>query len=246
MKDEKSLVVVIPVFNEAESLVKNIPLLFDFLKDNMSNYHWQIIIADNGSTDLTLKTAQTLAKRYPGVAVIRLEERGRGKALKKVWGESKADILSYMDVDLSTSLENFPELVNSLAAGYDLAIGSRLIKGARTKRYLKREVLSRGYNLLVKILFWNKFSDGQCGFKAVSREVKEKILPLVKNGNWFFDTELLLLSERAGFRIKDAWVEWVEDLETKVKIFKTIWEDIKGLWRVRFSKVYRQIKNVGI
>ena len=141
-----------------------------------------------------------------------------------------------MDVDLSTNLEMFPALIAAIAEqGYDMAIGSRLIRGARIVRSLKREVVSRSYNLLVKTLFFNRFSDGQCGFKAARTSVARALLPQVKHQGWFFDTELLLLAERHGCSIKEVPVEWIEDLDSRVNIMKTAWEDVRGLLRVRVS-----------
>ena len=166
-----------------------------------------------------------------------MDEKGRGRALKKAWTESDADIVSYMDVDLSTNLSHFPEMINGMILnGYDIGTGSRLMKGSKTKRSFKREFISRAYNILVKILFRTKFSDAQCGFKAVTKKVVNKIIiPYVKDTGWFFDSELLIISEKLGYRILDVPVEWIEDLDTRVKIFRTAYEDIKGLIRVKIN-----------
>jgi glycosyltransferase involved in cell wall biosynthesis len=217
-------------------LEKNILTLFKFLSDNF-RHKWQIVIADNASTDSTLKITQSLAAKHDGISYIHLEQKGRGRALKKAWLESKADIVSYMDVDLSTNLNSFPLLVEGLIWGYDIAIGNRLIQAARTKRCIKREILSRIYNFLIKIMFFSKTTDAQCGFKALKRKVAFDLIPKIKNNNWFFDTELLLLAERKKYRIFNIPVEWIEDLGTRVNLLKTILEDLKGLLRMRFSKI---------
>jgi len=229
----KTVDVVIPAYNEEKDLPRCIAALWDFLNEHLS-YQWQIVIADNGSTDKTLAVAQALSQQYPRVTYVHLEQKGRGRALRKAWLESKADAVSYMDVDLSTKLDAFPKLIQALNEGYGVAIGSRLMRGSKTKRSVKREFTSRAYNLLIKAMFWPSFSDAQCGFKAVRRDVIQEIVPFIKDQAWFFDTELLLLAQKKGYRIKDVPVEWLEDAGTTVKVAKTAWEDIKGLFRVRF------------
>ena len=228
-----SVDVVVPVHNEEKALARSVAVLRDFLAGNLS-CRWRIVIADNGSVDGTLAIAKDLSQRYPDVRYIQLELKGRGRALRKAWMESDADVVSYMDVDLSTKLDALPELIRALDEGYDIAVGSRLMRGSRVKRSLKREVTSRGYNLLIKAMFRPSFSDAQCGFKAVKRDVVQELVPLIKDQAWFFDTELLLLAGMKGYRIKDVPVEWVEDEDTRVHIAKTAWEDVKGLLRLRF------------
>jgi len=229
-----SVDVVIPVYNEEIVLARSVAILRDFLAKNLS-CRWRIVIADNGSVDGTLAVARELDQQYPDVGYVQLEQKGRGRALRKAWLESDADVVAYMDVDLSTKLDAFPELLHALEEGYDIAIGSRLMKGSNVKRGLKREVTSRGYNLLIKAMFCSSFSDAQCGFKAVKRDAVQVLVPLIKDQAWFFDTELLLLAGMKGYRIKDVPVEWVEDEDTRVHIASTAWEDVKGLLRVRFS-----------
>lgn len=232
--------VVIPVYNEEKDLPTSIETLHKFMTDNVS-YDWRIVIADNASVDRTLEIAKALSERYPRVKYIHLDQKGRGRALRKSWLESDADIVSYMDVDLSTNLDAFPPLIAALSTGvYDVAIGSRLLPASRVTRQPKREIISRIYNLLIKLMFRNRFSDAQCGFKALTRRAVQALVPLVKDQAWFFDSELLLLAERKGFRIFEVPVEWVEDPDTRVKILSTAWEDIKGLVRVRFSKEYNR------
>lgn len=229
-----SIDVVIPVYNEERVLAGSVGKLRDFLCKNLS-CRWQIVIADNGSVDGTLAVARALSEQYPDVKYVQLELKGRGRALRKAWLESDADAVSYMDVDLSTELAAFPKMIEALDEGYHVAVGSRLMAGSKVKRGLKREITSRGYNLLIKLLFCSGFSDAQCGFKAVTRDIAQELVPHIKDQAWFFDTELLLLAEKKGYRIKDVPVEWVEDEDTRVKIVNTAWEDVKGLLRVRFK-----------
>jgi glycosyltransferase involved in cell wall biosynthesis len=237
---------VIPVYNEQQDLESKVLTLRQYLADHVS-YDWRIVVADNASTDRTLEIATTLAARYPGqINAIHLDQKGRGRALRKAWTESDAAVVSYMDLDLSTDLSAFVPLIDSLLTGeYDVAIGSRLKMGARVTRGLKREVISRIYNLMIKALFWSKFSDAQCGFKAATRRAVREIVPLIKDQAWFFDTELLLLAERMGYKVFEVPVTWRDDPGSTVKIAKTAWEDIKGLVRVRFSSVGRRSRSGG-
>lgn len=226
--------VVIPVLNEAHVLEKSVGIVRDFLKRNLT-CHWKIVIVDNGSTDGTFDVAQDLAEKLGDVRFVYLTEKGRGRALRQAWEESTADIVLYTDVDLSTELAAVPKLVRALVEeGYDIAVGSRLAKGARTVRCFKREVTSQIYNLFLKCILFTKFTDAQCGFKAVTREVVDKIVPNVKDQDWFFDTELLVLAEKLGYKIKDIPVTWIEDDDSRVKIIPTAWDDIKGVFRLRW------------
>jgi glycosyltransferase involved in cell wall biosynthesis len=237
---QESVEVVVPVYNEQEALPKSIPALCAYL-ENYFPYRWSVVIADNASTDATLAVANGLAFAGPHVSVLHLEEKGRGRALKAAWLASKADIVAYMDVDLSTNLWSFLPLIAPLASGHsDLAIGSRLLKGAMVTRQWKREVISRCYNLLIKAMFGNGFSDAQCGFKAVKRSVAQELLPSIEDGEWFFDTELLLLAEERGYRISEVPVDWVEDLDSRVDVTSTALKDVKGLLRVRAERLRRR------
>ena len=236
MNEETTVDVVIPVYNEEEVLEQSISTLVAFLHARCP-YRWRVVIADNASTDRTWEIAQELSSRIPQVAYIHLDQKGRGRALRRAWMESEADVVSYMDVDLSTNLEAFPPLIEPLIKGdYQIAIGSRLREGAVITRQLKREITSQGYNLLTKLLFFNKFSDAQCGFKSLTRQAVRELVPLVRDQGWFFDTELLLRAEQRGYKIFEVPVEWIEDLDSRVDILQTATEDVKGLIRVRFTK----------
>ncbi len=178
--------------------------------------------------------ARRLSAQSDEVSYIHLDLKGRGRALRAAWLLAQADILTYMDVDLSTDLSAFPPLVAAIAEeGYDVAIGTRLGRGAQTTRSWRRETISRVYNLIIKAMIHNKFSDAQCGFKAISRSAAQTLAPLVEDNAWFFDTELLLLAERRGYRIKEIPVTWVEDPDTRVKVIQTALDDLRGLWRLR-------------
>jgi len=239
-----SVEVVVPVYNEEVALPESIPALCDYLEAYFP-YRWLVVIADNASTDGTLAVAEGLAAAYrPYVSVLHLKEKGRGRALKAAWLASEADVVAYMDVDLSTNLWSFLPLVAPLATGHsDIAIGSRLLRGAMVTRQWRRELISRCYNLLIKAMFGNRFSDAQCGFKEVKRNVAQRLLPQVEDGEWFFDTELLLLGEECGYRISEVPVDWIEDLDTRVDISSTALKDVKGLLRVRAQRLRRRLFN---
>ena len=229
--------IVIPVLNEEETLPQSAMILNQFLSENLPNNPWRVVIADNGSTDNTRSVGEMLARKYPGISYVYVPQRGRGRALRTAWLESNADMMSYMDVDLSTNLNSFPKLVQAVEEGYDIAIGSRLVGGAKVTRSLKREVISRSYNLIIKAFFFFPFHDAQCGFKVMNRRTARALVPLVQNNNWFFDTELLVIAVKRGFRVKEIPVEWVEDPNSRVRVLSTAWEDIKGLLRLRFGGI---------
>ncbi|SFW73530.1 bifunctional glycosyltransferase family 2/GtrA family protein [Amycolatopsis australiensis] len=224
--------VVIPVHNEESDLEPCIRRLHAHLARHFA-YPYRITIADNASTDATLRVAAGLAAEFPEVAVHHLGEKGRGRALNAVWRASDAAVLAYMDVDLSTDLAALGPLVAPLLSGHsDLAIGSRLARGARVVRGPKREFVSRCYNLILRSTLAAKFSDAQCGFKAIRADVARELLPHVVDTGWFFDTELLVLAQRAGLRIHEVPVDWVDDPDSSVDIVKTAAEDLKGILRV--------------
>lgn len=176
------------------------------------------------------------------VSFIHLPKKGRGGAVKKVWWESKADILSYMDVDLSTDLKHFPSLIESLISGFDIAIGSRLLPKSRVyDRPLKREVISRAYNILIQILFQTRVSDAQCGFKAVTKKVVKELLPYIENNGWFMDSELLIVAEKAGYKIYEEPITWRDNPGSTVRVLRTAWEDIRGLWCLFWKRPWRKI-----
>ena len=235
-----SVDIVIPVYNEEHVLERSVETLRSFVAQHLP-YRWRVLVADNASTDGTLAVAQELARRYEDVDYLHLPQKGRGRALRAAWLASEADVVSYMDVDLSTDLVAFPPLVAAiLEEGYDVAIGTRLGSGSQTNRSPRRELISRTYNLLIKLLFFTRFSDAQCGFKAVSRRAAQELVPLVENQEWFFDTELLLLADKGGYRIKEVPVRWVEDPDTRVRIARTVAEDLRGLLRMRLRRIPRR------
>jgi glycosyltransferase involved in cell wall biosynthesis/putative flippase GtrA len=224
--------VIVPVHNEEADLAASVLRLERFLSETFP-YSFGIVIADNASTDGTAAIAARLADGHPTVRTVRLDAKGRGRALRQVWLASEADVVAYMDVDLSTDLKALLPLVAPLVSGHsDIAIGTRLVRSSRVVRGPKREVISRTYNLILRTALRASFSDAQCGFKAMRRDVAQQLLPLVEDNNWFFDTELLVLAQRAGLRIHEVPVDWVDDPGSTVDIVATATEDLKGVWRL--------------
>ncbi len=224
--------IVVPVYNEAHVLAASVRAIVEYLA-RACPFDWRVTIADNGSADETPAVARDLARRDPRIRSLRIEARGRGIALKHAWSTSDAEIHVYMDADLSTGLDALGPLLAQVAEGYDIAVGSRHLPRAALTRGLRRDVLSRAYNLLLRLVFRTARTDAQCGFKAVSHRVVTDLVPLVQSDGWFFDTELLLLAERAGYRIAEVPVRWVEDRDSRVRILHTVAEYLREVWRLR-------------
>lgn len=232
-----TLNVVIPVYNEQQELEENVTKLVAYLKSNMPDFNWIVVIADNASTDNTYKIAQALSKKYIQVKAEHLKEKGRGRAVKFVWRKYKSDVNVYMDVDLSTDLKHLGALSRSILRGFDIAIGTRNARGANVQgRSLLRTITSKGYIILIKLFFWVHFTDAQCGFKAVSSRVVNDIIPKVEDNEWFFDTELLVLAEKSGCTIYEEPVTWIDNPGSTVRVLKTAQGDLKGLWRIFVTK----------
>jgi putative flippase GtrA len=224
--------IVVPVHNEAHDLGPSIERLHDFVRASLP-FACRITIVDNASTDATWDVAGRLAGRLPVVHTLRLAEKGRGRALRAAWSQSNASVLVYMDVDLSTDLAALLPLVAPLLSGHsDLSIGTRLSRTARVIRGPKREVISRGYNTVLHAALGTRFSDAQCGFKAIRADCAQVLLPLVQDDEWFFDTELLVLAERAGMRIHEIPVDWTDDPDSRVDILATAMSDLRGVARL--------------
>ena len=229
---EHVLDIVIPVHNEARDLPGCVHRLHDFVGTDVP-YSARITVADNASTDNTLAVAHALADELPDLEIIHIDTKGRGGALHAAWMKSPADVVCYMDVDLSTDLSALMPLIAPVISGHsDLAIGSRLAPSSRVVRSRKREILSRGYNLLLRGVLGTRFADAQCGFKAVRADVARELLPFVKDTGWFFDTELLVIAQRVGLRIHEVPVDWVDDPDSRVEIVPTAIDDMKGCWRI--------------
>ncbi|MBE7190609.1 glycosyltransferase family 2 protein, partial [Jatrophihabitans endophyticus] len=230
--DRVDVEIVVPVYNEQAGLDAGVRRLHAFLREDFP-FTALVTIADNASTDRTWEVAQGLARSLDGVRAVHLDAKGRGRALHHVWAGSRASVVAYMDVDLSTDLAALLPLVAPLLSGHsDVAIGSRLSKTSRVVRGPKREFISRSYNLLLRTTLRTSFSDAQCGFKAMRTEAARVLLPHVHDTAWFFDTELLVLAERSGMRIAEVPVDWIDDPDSRVDITSTALDDLRGIVRV--------------
>jgi glycosyltransferase involved in cell wall biosynthesis len=238
--------IVVPVYNEQEVLEGSIRRLHDYCSAEL-DHDWRIVIADNASTDATLPLARELAAALERTTVLHLERKGRGRALRTAWSASDADVLCYMDVDLSTDLRALPPLISALASGHsEVAIGTRLAPGSRVVRGRKRELISRSYNRLLRVTLKARFSDAQCGFKAIRADAARRLLPQIADQGWFFDTELLICAQRHGMRIHEVAVDWIDDPDSRVDILSTALGDLRGVLRMRFATALPRFLAIGV
>ena len=238
--------IVVPVYNEEHTLAPSIERLHDFLSNGFP-LTWQIVIADNASSDATLDVARRLSTDLKGVEVLHLRDKGRGRALRAAWLASPARVVCYMDVDLSTDLRALFPLVAPLISGHsDLAIGTRLARSARVSRGPRREFISRSYNLVLRTFLRARFSDAQCGFKAIRSDVARRLVPTVVDDGWFFDTELLVLAQRERLRIHEVPVDWVDDPDSRVDILRTAVTDLRGVARLFAASHIVRFATIGI
>jgi putative flippase GtrA len=238
--------IVVPVLNEAACLERSIRRLHGFLSEAFP-FAWRIVIADNASSDATPELARALAAQLPEVSVLRLIEKGRGRALRSAWSASDADVLAYMDVDLSTDLTALLPLVAGLVSGHsDVAIGTRLAPGSRVLRGPRREFISRSYNRILRVGLGARFSDAQCGFKAIRADAARQLLPLIADEAWFFDTELLVLAQRRGLRIHEVAVDWTDDPDSRVEIVATAVADLRGVARLALASPLVRFVFIGL
>lgn len=223
------LIFVLPVYNEEKIIASSLQKLHNYCSEKFITDDWNIIVANNASTDNTKKITEQIITVLPHIQIYDTPIKGRGHALKEVWSTFTADIYFYCDVDLATDIQQLEELVNTIKQGTDIVIGSRYRPDSKIQRHLHRLIISKIYNWIIKTLFHTTIKDFQCGFKAINQKTKEQILPLTKNNYWFFDTELLLLAEAQNFQIKEVPVQWQENKETKVQIIKNSFGFLKCL-----------------
>jgi glycosyltransferase involved in cell wall biosynthesis len=239
--------IVVPVYNEEGGLAPSVRRLHEFLSSPEFPLTWRVVIANNASSDSTLAVADALAEDLPGIEVLDVPGKGRGRALRAAWSQSDAEVVAYMDVDLSTDLRALLPLVAPLVSGHsEVAIGSRLTRGARVHRGAKREFISRTYNRVLRGFLRVGFSDAQCGFKAARTDAVQKLLPSIRDESWFFDTELLVAAERAQMRIHEVPVDWVDDSDSRVQILPTVVEDLRGVARLMASSQVVRFLAIGV
>ena len=233
ISNRPSALIVLPVYNEEKVLRQSVKTLTAFL-DDYGKYSWKIVIADNNSNDSTGSIGREIEAENPLVQYLHIPRKGRGIALRTAWEQTNCDFVSYMDIDLSTGLNALIRAVDLLNGGEDIVVGNRLANDSSTTRSLKREFISQSYNIAIKIALGTHFHDAHCGFKTGRREVVQKLLPYIEDNEWFFDTEFLFYGERLGHKIMEIPVTWIEDPDTKAKIFKDAYDDLCGLYRLRF------------
>ena len=232
--------VVLPAYNEADVLEIAVTQISTALKE--IGYSYEIIIAEDGSTDGTDKKAAMLAEIVPFVRHIHREKRlGRGTALNNAFRQSNGEVLVYMDLDLATDLKYLKPLVEAIRIeGYDFSTGSRMLPESKAERTLRRSISSKTYNFLVRHMLGSKLRDHQCGFKAFKREPLIKLLDEVEATHWFWDTEIIVRAQRHGYRIKEVPVEWKSGQDTKVHLLKDswnmFWQIVALWWKLKIKK----------
>lgn len=235
--------IIVPTYNEERIISANIEKLHSFLSSHL-DWPWEIVVADNGSRDGTLTQLMELSQRYPQLRWFHREQAGKGGAIKQAIRESQASTLCFMDADLSTDLAYLPPLLAALDQGYDMAIGSRLLKGSVVERSFKREFLSRGFNLLERLILRTGFSDAHCGFKAFTREAVWDIVPRIKDDGWFFDSELLVYAQRKRLKVKELAIRWQERRESRVRVFSVVFHYSVKLLKLRFRLFWEQFRHL--
>lgn len=241
---KQTVEIAVPVYNEEKELETNIKLLYEFCNKELKDYDWIITIADNASNDNTPIIGTKIAKENSNIRYFRLDQKGRGRAVKRVWAESGRDLCVYMDLDLSTDLVHLPKILKALEKGYDIAIGSRLVRGSKVEgRTLLREIISRTLNFFfIQFFFHTHFTDAQCGFKAVTKKVVDNLIPKILDNDWFFDGELLIVGEKSGYKIYEEPVHWVDNPGSTVRLYSTIIGDVKVIWRLLRTQPWNTFK----
>lgn len=241
---QKNLEITVPVFNEEKELEDHILKLYDFCSENLKNYNWSITIADNASNDNTPIIGKKLFQKSPKLVYLRLDQKGRGRAVKQAWTDSGSDVCLYMDLDLSTDLKHLPKVVSALENGYDIAIGSRLAKGAHVEgRTFLREFISRTLNFFfIQFFFHTHFTDAQCGFKGVTKKVVDELIPKILDNDWFFDGELLIVAEKSNYKIYEEPVHWIDNPGSTVRLYSTIIGDLKVIFRLLKTKPWKNVR----
>lgn len=239
----KKILLVFPIYNEELQVASSVQKLIEYAGLNLSNYDWKCAVVDNASKDRSPEICRGLEVTYPGkFKYIRLEEKGRGLALKHVWLSEDYDFSLYMDLDLSTDLSHVLDSIKAFENGADLTYGSRKSEGSNvTGRNTKRILTSWGYVNIVRLLSFSKIKDFQCGFKGISKSLASKLMPEMTDRRWFFDTELLLNAEKLGYKVQEIPVVWVDDPDSTVKVISDSSDMfgslVKYLWDPSYLKV---------
>jgi glycosyltransferase AglD len=230
--------VIIPVFNDRISLEKAVPKSLEILSRVTSEF--ELIVAEDGSSDGSGDFVKWYEGRDPRIHLLHSDERlGRGKALNRAIRESKGKIVCYYDVDLATDMQHLPELIDAIRNGADISTGSRLLPGSDIVRTEGREIASRSYNFLVRIILGSRLFDHQCGFKAFNKDRILQVIPRIQSNHWFWDTELLVRAQRQGYIVREFPVRWRAGRGTTVRM-KDVLEMgtaiIRLWWQIHVSK----------
>ena len=232
------ITIAIPAFNEEQIIAKNSIRLESFLKKALPEFDWQVIIADNASTDNTRRESEEAARASERIKYFFTPKKGKGEAVLSAWTANPADIYAFTDADLAADISALPELIRLIALGQaDFAIGSRYLPGSEVRRSFFRKFFSHGYRMVLGIAAGLRASDAPCGLKAISAKAAEAILPLIEDREWFFDTELLLRAEKAGLIIAEVPVKWTEPRKRKSKVstVKLSCDYLKKIWKIKKS-----------
>lgn len=232
------IVIAVPAYNEGKIIEANILKLAEFAGQKIKD-EWVVVVADNASLDNTAEIVKRMALKFLPIKYLFVPEKGKGHAIKAAWESELADIYIFMDADLSTDISALPELIEKIKAGNDLAVGSRYLADSKVTRSIWRIIFSRFYFFILKMLIGLKSSDAPCGFKAINSKTKDIILPQVENLEWFFDSELLILSEKNNFLISEVPVVWRDIRESndksRVNPFVVGWDYLKEVIRLKKS-----------
>lgn len=238
----------LPIYNEEKILEDNVIHLYNYCFKQNYVFEWKIVLLNNGSKDKTEEICLALVDRYPGkIKLENMAEPGKGRALRCYLLKSRADVLSYMDIDLAVSLENLNDLIEPVISGnYDLVFGSRLLTDSRVSRSYLRSISSIFYNFLSRRILGHSYKDLQCGFKAMNKEVVNKVLPYLVDNNWFLDTELIAWSDFFKFKVKEIPVAWSENRysarKSKVKLVRDGFGFIRNLVELKIRMANINVK----
>ncbi|MEF8781687.1 MAG: flippase-like domain-containing protein [Haloarculaceae archaeon] len=241
MSRQVEISVVLPAYNEEETLPATVEMTVERLASFLPAGSFEIIVAEDGCEDRTPEIAAELAAEHEAVRHVHSEERlGRGGALERAFRAAEGGTLAYFDTDLATDMRHLEELVESVRSGeYDFATGSRWLPDSRADRPAKRGIPSLGYNTLVRLFLRSSLRDHQCGFKAFDREALFDVLGEVEDEHWFWDTEVLVRAQRAGYRVREFPVDWTPKGDSKVDIVRDVFgmgsQIVRTWWQVAVS-----------
>ena len=224
--------VVLPAYNEADKLEGAVTKISQALKE--TRYVYEIVIAEDGSTDGTAERAEELTQKFPYIKHIHREKRlGRGTALNNAFKQCNGKVFVYMDLDLATDLKYLKPLIDAITVeDNDFSTGSRMLPESKVERSLSRSISSKTYNFLVRHMLGSNLKDHQCGFKAFKRDPVLALLDDVEATHWFWDTEIMVRAHRQGYKIKEIAVEWKSGRDTKVNLLKDSWDMFQQIMRL--------------